>query len=160
MVNTEIRLYYILYTIYYILCSQRWRSSIQSAKTRPGAECGSDHELLIAKFRLQWKKVGKTTTACRYQFSTVLAQSCPTLHNPINLRTPGFPVHHQLPECTQTHVHCVMMSSKHLILCHPLLLLPSIFPSIRSFQMSQLFASDGQSIGISDSTSVLPINTH
>ena len=42
-----------------ILCSQRWRSSIQSAKTRPGADCGSDHELLIAKFRLKLKKVGK-----------------------------------------------------------------------------------------------------
>ena len=45
----------------YILCSQRWRSSIQSAKTRPGADCGSDHEFLIAKFRLKLKKVGKTT---------------------------------------------------------------------------------------------------
>ena len=44
----------------YILCSQRWRSSIQSAKTRPGADCGSDHELLIAKFRLKFKKVEKT----------------------------------------------------------------------------------------------------
>ena len=43
----------------YILCSQRWRSSIQSAKTRPRADCGSDHELLIAKFRLKLKKVGK-----------------------------------------------------------------------------------------------------
>ena len=43
----------------YILCSQRWRSSIQSAKMRPGADCGSDHELLIAKFRLKLKKVGK-----------------------------------------------------------------------------------------------------
>ena len=43
----------------YILCSQRWRSSIQSPKTRPGADCGSDHELLIAKFRLKLKKVGK-----------------------------------------------------------------------------------------------------
>ena len=42
----------------YILCSQRWRSSIQS---RPGADCGSDHELLTAKFRLKLKKVGKTT---------------------------------------------------------------------------------------------------
>ena len=42
----------------YILCSQRWRSSIQSAKTRPGTNCGSDHELLIAKFRLKLKKVG------------------------------------------------------------------------------------------------------
>ena len=43
----------------YILRSQRWRSSIQSAKTRQGADCGSDHELLIAKFRLKLKKVGK-----------------------------------------------------------------------------------------------------
>ena len=43
----------------YILCSQRWRSSIQSTKTRPGADCGSDHELLIGKFRLKLKKVGK-----------------------------------------------------------------------------------------------------
>ena len=46
----------------YILCSQRWRSSIQSAKTKLGADCGSDHELLIAKFRLKLKKVGETTT--------------------------------------------------------------------------------------------------
>ena len=45
----------------YVLCSQRWRCSIQSAKTRPGANCGKDHELLIAKFRLKLKKVGKTT---------------------------------------------------------------------------------------------------
>ena len=47
--------------------------------------------------------------------------------------TPGFPVHHQLPEPTQTHVHCVRNASNHLILCHPLLLLPSVFPSIRVF---------------------------
>ena len=53
-----------------------------------------------------------------------------------------------------------VMPSNHLILCRPLLLLPSIFPSIRSFQMSQLFASGGQSIGVSASTSVLPMNTH
>ena len=46
----------------YILCSQRWRSSIQSTKTRPGADCGSHHELLIAKFRLKLKRVGKTTS--------------------------------------------------------------------------------------------------
>ena len=42
----------------YILCSQKWKSSIQSAKTRPGADCGSDHDLLIVKFRLKLKKVG------------------------------------------------------------------------------------------------------
>ena len=45
----------------YIFCKQRWRSYIQSAKTRPGADCGSDHELLTAKFRLKLKKVRKTT---------------------------------------------------------------------------------------------------
>ena len=56
----------------YILCSQRWRSSIQSAKTRPGADCGSDHELLIAKFRLKLKKVGKTTRPFRYDLNQIL----------------------------------------------------------------------------------------
>ena len=56
----------------YILCSQRWRSSIQSAKTRPGADYGSDHELLIAKFRLKLKKVGKTTRPFRYDLNQIL----------------------------------------------------------------------------------------
>ena len=55
----------------YILCSQRWRSSIESAKTRPGADCGSDHELLIAKFRLKLDKVGKTTRPFRYDLNQV-----------------------------------------------------------------------------------------
>ena len=50
----------------YILCSQSWRSSIESTKTRPGAGCGSDHELLITKFRLQLKTVGKTASPFRY----------------------------------------------------------------------------------------------
>ena len=55
----------------YIFCSQRWRSSIQSAKTRPGADCGSDHELLITKFRLKLKKVGKTTRSFRYDLNQI-----------------------------------------------------------------------------------------
>ena len=55
----------------YILCSQRWRSSIQSAKTRPGGGCGSDQELLIAKFRLKWKKVEKTTRPFRYDLNQI-----------------------------------------------------------------------------------------
>ena len=63
MVNTEIRLI--------IFCSQRWRSSIQSAKTRLGADCGSDHELLIAKFRLKLKKVGKTTRPFRCDLNQI-----------------------------------------------------------------------------------------
>ena len=54
-----------------MLCSQRWRSSIQSAKTRSGADCGSDHELLIAKFRLKLKKVGKTTRSFRYDLNQI-----------------------------------------------------------------------------------------
>ena len=55
----------------YILCSQRWRSSIQSAKTRLGSDCGSNHELLIAKFRLKLKKVGKTTRPFRYDLNQI-----------------------------------------------------------------------------------------
>ena len=55
----------------YILCSQRWRSAIQSAKTRPGADCGSDHELFIAKFRIKLKKVGKTTRPFRYDLNQI-----------------------------------------------------------------------------------------
>ena len=55
----------------YILCSQRWGSSTQSAKTRPGADCGSDHELLIAKFRLKLEKVGKATGPLMYDLNQI-----------------------------------------------------------------------------------------
>ena len=55
----------------YVLCSQRRRSSVQSAKTRPGADCGSDHELLIAKLRLKLKKVGKTARPFRYDLNQI-----------------------------------------------------------------------------------------
>ena len=55
----------------YILCSWRWRSSIQSEKTRMGADCGSDHEHLFAKFRLKLKKVGKTTRPFRYDLGQI-----------------------------------------------------------------------------------------
>ena len=70
------------------------------------------------------------------QFSSVqfsLSQSCPTLCDPMNHSTPGFPVHHQLPESTQTHVIESVRPSNHLILSCLLLLLPSIFPSIKVF---------------------------
>ena len=66
------------------------------------------------------------------QFSSV-AQSCPTLCDPMNRSTPGLPVHHQLLEFTQTHIHRVGEPSSHLILCCPLLLLSPIPPSIRVF---------------------------
>ena len=54
-----------------ILCSERWRSSIQSTKIRPGADCSSDHELLITKFRLKLKKTGKTTRPFRYDLNQI-----------------------------------------------------------------------------------------
>ena len=62
MVNTE---------MYYILCHQRWKSSIHSVKTRPAADCSSDHELLIAKFRLKLKKVEKTTRPFRCDLNRI-----------------------------------------------------------------------------------------
>ena len=67
-----------------------------------------------------------------YQFSLV-AQSCLTICNPMDCSTLALPVHHQLSELTQTHVHRVSEPSNHLILCCPFLLLPSIFPRIRVF---------------------------
>ena len=74
----------------------------------------------------------KKKNLCSVQFSSV-TQSCPTLSDPMNHSMPGLPVHHQLPEMTQTHVHRV---SDAIQPSHPissLLLLPSIFPSIRVF---------------------------
>ena len=74
-------------------------------------------------------------TSHSVQFSSV-AQSCLTLCNPMNCSMPGLPVHHQLAELTQTHVHWVsdaISDINHFILCRPRLLLPSIFPSIRVF---------------------------
>ena len=55
----------------YIPCSQKWRSSIQPAKTRPGCDCGSDHEHFNVKFRIKLKKVGKTTGPFRYDLNQI-----------------------------------------------------------------------------------------
>ena len=92
------------------------------------------------------------------QFSSV-AQSCGTLCNPMNHSTPGLPVHHQLPEFTQTHVHQV---SDTIQPPHPLSSPspPAPNPSQhQSFPMSQFFTWGSQSIGVSASSSVLPMNT-
>ena len=93
------------------------------------------------------------------QFSSV-AQSCLTLCDCMNRSKPGLPVHHQLPEFTQTHVHQV---SDAIQPSHPLLSPspPAPNPSQHQglFPMSQLFTSGGQSIGVSALVSVLPMNT-
>ena len=93
------------------------------------------------------------------QFSSV-AQSYPTLCDPMNCSTPGLPVHHQLPEFTQTHVHRVSdaIQPSHP-LSSPFSFCPQSLSASGSFPMSQLFAWGGQSIGVSASASVLPMNT-
>ena len=80
-----------------------------------------------------WIQLSSSTyTRISVQFNSV-AQSCPTLCNPMDCSTPGFPGHHQLLELVQTYVHRVSDAIQHLILCCPLLLMPSLFPSIRVF---------------------------
>ena len=89
------------------------------------------------------------------QFSSV-AQSCPTICDPMNRSTPGLPVHHQLLwNLPKTMSIESVMPSSHLILCHPLLLLPSIFPSIMIFSNESALRIRSQSIGVSASKSVL-----
>ena len=111
---------YIDTTIYKIkdllLCSTR-NSARYSVMTYVGKESKKEYVCVCIHFS---------------EFSSV-AQSCPTLCDPMNHSTPGLPVHHQLPEFTQTHVHQSVMPSNRHILCCPRLLLPSIFPSIRVF---------------------------
>ena len=94
----------------------------------------------------------------RVQYSSV-AQSCPTLCDPMNCSTPGLPVYHQLPEFTQTHVHRVsdaIQPSHPLVSSSP----PAPNPSQHeSFPKSQLFSSGGQSTGVSALASFIPKNT-
>ena len=90
-------------------------------------------------------------------FSSV-AQSYPTVCDPMDCSTPGFPVHHQTRSLLKLMSTELMMSFNHLFFCYPLLRPPSVFPKSRSFPMSQFFTSGGQSSGVSASTSVLSMN--
>ena len=89
------------------------------------------------------------------QFSSV-AQSCPTLCNPMDCSTPGFPVHYQLLEFTQAHVHWVGDAIQSSVI--PFSFHLQSFPASGSFPMSQFFASGGKSTGASSSASVLSMN--
>ena len=109
-------------------------------------------------FLTRWKTVHNLPANAGVQFSSV-TQSYPVLCDSMNRSTPGLPVHHQLPEFTQTHplsqwCHLTITSS-----VVPFSSCPQSFPTLGSFQMSQLFASGGQNIEVSASTSVLPMNT-
>ena len=100
-----------------------------------------------------------------HQFSSVQLLSRPTFCDPMNCSTPGLPVYHQLPEFTQTHIHwvgdAIQLSSPSPLPSSviPFSSCPQSFWASGSFQMSQIFPSGGQSIGVSASTSVLPMNT-
>ena len=102
-------------------------------------------------------------TVIRNQFSSVqfisVGQLCLTLCNPMDCSTPGLPVHHQLLEFTQTHVHWSVMTSNHLILCHPLLLLPSIILSIRGFSNELVLRIRWPKCWSFSFNIVLPMNT-
>ena len=106
---------------------------------------------------------GFFTTSATWEYISVqfswVAQLCSTLCNPMDCSTPGFHLRHQLPELTQTYVHWV---SDAILPSHPLIPFSSClqsFPASGSFQMSQFFASGGQSFGALALASVLPMNT-
>ena len=91
----------------YILCSQRWRTSIQSAKTRLGAKCSSDHELLIEKFRLKLKKVGKTTRPLRYDLNKIPKDYTVEVRN----RLKGLELTDRVPEELWTEVRDIIQEA-------------------------------------------------
>ena len=111
-----------------------WKSSASSI-------CNLPLSWLIPSFPSSIYSTGFLEKVCisSVQFSSV-AQSCPTLCDPMNHSTPDLPVHHQLLEFTQTHVHQSVMPSSHLILCLPFSSCPQSLPASGSFPMSQLFA--------------------
>ena len=91
----------------YILCSQRWRSSIKSAKTRPGADCGSDLELLITKFRLKLKKAGNTTRPFRYDLNQIPYDYTVEVRN----RFKGLDLIDRVPEELWNEVHDIVQET-------------------------------------------------
>ena len=121
----------------------------------------SQCEVILSILDITWPRAKKHTeihSSGNDQFSSV-TQSCPTLCDHMDHSTPGLPVHYQLPEFTQS---CPLSRW-----CHPTISFsvipfsscPQSFPASGSFQMSQLFTSGGQNIGVSASSSVLPVNT-
>ena len=99
------------------------------------------HGLQPTRLPCPWDSPGKNTgVGCHFLLQCMkvkseneVVQSCLTLSEPMDCTTPDFPVHHQFPELAELMSIKLVMPYNHLILCHPLLLLPSVFPSIRVF---------------------------
>ena len=85
----------------------KWRSSIQSTKTRPRADCGSDHELLIGKFRLKLKKVGESTRLSRYDLNKILYDYTVEVRN----RFKGLDLIDRVPDELWTEVHDIVQET-------------------------------------------------
>ena len=88
-------------------CSERWRSSIESAKTRPGIDCGLDHKLLIAKFRIKLKKVGKTTRPFRHDLNQIPYDYTVEVTN----RLKGLDLIVRVPDELWTEVHDIVQEA-------------------------------------------------
>ena len=91
----------------YILCSQRWRSSIQPTKKRPGADCASDHELLITKFRLKLKKIGKTARPFGYDLNQIPYDYIVEVRN----RLKGLDLIDRVPDKLWNEVHDIVQET-------------------------------------------------
>ena len=118
----------------------------------PAVECALNCSVSRILFRLF--SLSKLTSSFP-QFRSV-TPSCPTLCDPIDCSMPGFPVHHQLPELVQIHVHRVGDAVQPSVV--PFSSCLQSFPASGSFPVSQCFSSGGQSIGASALASVLPLN--
>ena len=103
--------------------SVQWRSVFWDVELKPGIKTEVENGWSTNKV------CGLVQVIC----CCSVTKSCPTFCNPMDCSTPGFPVLHYFPEFSQIFVRWLMMPFNHLILCHPLLLKPSIFPSIRVF---------------------------
>ena len=115
----------------------RYRSTISRPKYSSfsfSISPSNEYSVLIS-FRTDWFDllVVQVTLKSINSVQFRVTQSCPTLCDPMNHSMPGLPVHHQLPEFTQIHVRLLVMPFNHLILCCPIRLLPSVFPSITVF---------------------------
>ena len=91
----------------YFLCSQKRRSSIQSTKTRLGADCGSDHELLITKFRLKLKRIGKTARPFGYDLNLIPYDCTVEVRN----RFKGLDLIVRVPDELWTEVHDIVQET-------------------------------------------------